>query len=1257
MTNSITVLSMNVRGLSSNSKKRADVFHWAKGKDTSIVCFQETHTTKEVEKMWEDEWGYKCFFSHHNSRSAGVSIMFKPGFDFKVHDSICDENGRYIILDLSLFEHRLTFVSLYGLNTDEPQFFDEMFNQLSNFSNSSILLCGDWNVVQDYTLDTYNIVHNRNQNCRKKLEDYTESFELVDPWRVCFPDSRKYTWRQCSPIKQSRLDYFLVSEDIFSLMKTVKIIPGYKTDHSAIVFSFSPCLAKRGKGYWKFNSQLLHDMEYIDLVKKCIRETVSEYYVGGDIENFLEVNLHCNDQQFFEILKMKIRSISISYSINRSRKEKENIKTLEKDIQILENSMNTNPDETILASLNLKKLELENYREHMVDGLLLRSRANWHEYGEKCTKYFCKLEKKNYIYKTISELIDDTGKHLSIQSDILHEQAAFYKKLYSTRKLEINTETFFNHEIHLNDDQKESCEGNLTYSECGEALKVMKNGKSPGSDGFTVEFYKFFWKDIGPFLFRSLHFGYECGNLSDFQYQGVITCIPKEDKDRRYLNNWRPISLLNTDTKIASAAVANRLKPILPDIVSDTQKGFMKDRFMGENTRLLYDLMHYLESKNMTGLLLLVDFEKAFDSIEWEFLIKALKSFNFGPSICKWFEIFYSKAKSCVINNGHLSEFFNLSRGCRQGDPLSPYLFIIGVELLAIELKSNPNIRGVVIEGTEPLISQYADDTFLMLDGSEVSLRESLNCFESFYKVSGLKINRSKTKAVWIGSKRYSDHILCPDFNLHWSNSDFKVLGIQFSLELDKITDINFSKKIKEVTMILKSWQHRKLSLLGKVTVIKSLALSKLVHLLTSLPDLNQQKFNELNTLFYNFIWNGKSERIKRNTLIGDVIQGGLKMVHIQSFCSYLKIGWIKRCIENIDGSWQKILLCNLQCFGGARVFSLQKDKIREIGLQVKNPFWRDVLLSFSIAKPQMKICMREALQSDILNFIHVDDFPYYIEWKQHNVQYLYNLIDPETKLFFTFEAIKNRQITNNFLRYYSLISKVPRWVKDCIKENSENFCFNSFIPEDNFLDSIKHHKKLKFIYRNLINEIFVLPSVKFLKWEDKIGSDIPDWSCYFKILWRCCKSTYLKNFQYKLLHRIIPTNKFLFLINLKETKYCTFCKTEEETIEHLFYDCNKTYTFWQQFSNCVRLFFVDFELNKKNILLGSQEYSLFLNLLVVIAKKYIYSCKLSEKVPNIKELEMKIKYYYSLEKYVAIKNNKSIAFDKYWSPLQQIFP
>lgn len=136
MSSCIQIFSMNVRGLQS-VKKRADVFNWAKSKNPSILCFQETHSTEADEKKWEDEIGFKCYFSHGDSKSAGVCVMFKPGLLYEVHDSIIDKNGRYVILDVTIFEHRLTLVSLYGYNLDRPELFAEILFNVLKFKNTS----------------------------------------------------------------------------------------------------------------------------------------------------------------------------------------------------------------------------------------------------------------------------------------------------------------------------------------------------------------------------------------------------------------------------------------------------------------------------------------------------------------------------------------------------------------------------------------------------------------------------------------------------------------------------------------------------------------------------------------------------------------------------------------------------------------------------------------------------------------------------------------------------------------------------------------------------------------------------------------------------------------------------------------------------------------------------------------------------------------------------------------------------------------
>ena len=196
----------------------------------------------------------------------------------------------------------------------------------------------------------------------------------------------------------------------------------------------------------------------------------------------------------------------------------------------------------------------------------------------------------------------------------------------------------------------------------------MANCKSPGSDGYPPGFYKFFWNNIGEYLLKSLNESLQVGELSQTQKQGIITLLRKGDKPREFIKNWRPISLINVDCKLLSGVLAHRLKKVLPKIIGNEQKGFLKRRYFGKNIRPVYDLMEYLETKNQEGMLLLLDFEKAFDSIEWDYLNNVLKSYGFGPQFIQWFNVLYKNA--CR----NFSKFFKLGSSCKQGDPLSPYL-------------------------------------------------------------------------------------------------------------------------------------------------------------------------------------------------------------------------------------------------------------------------------------------------------------------------------------------------------------------------------------------------------------------------------------------------------------------------------------------------------------------------------------------------------------------------------------------------------
>ena len=202
----------------------------------------------------------------------------------------------------------------------------------------------------------------------------------------------------------------------------------------------------------------------------------------------------------------------------------------------------------------------------------------------------------------------------------------------------------------LSDVERESCEDLLTKIECWDALQRMKNDKSPGSDGLTKEFYVCFFNEVSNTLITALNHSFTTGMLSTSQRQAVITLIEKKGKDKRFMKNWRPLSLINVDTKIASKAIAARMENVLTSIVHCNQTAYVKDRYIGESNRLITDLLACTEENSIGGILFSADFEKAFDSVEHSFIFATLNSFGFGAQFIQWIRTIFNSTESCVIN-------------------------------------------------------------------------------------------------------------------------------------------------------------------------------------------------------------------------------------------------------------------------------------------------------------------------------------------------------------------------------------------------------------------------------------------------------------------------------------------------------------------------------------------------------------------------------------------------------------------------------
>ena len=186
---------------------------------------------------------------------------------------------------------------------------------------------------------------------------------------------------------------------------------------------------------------------------------------------------------------------------------------------------------------------------------------------------------------------------------------------------------------------------------------------------------------------------------------------------------------------------------------------------------------------------------------------------------------------------------------------MSPYIFLLCAEILSRQFKANKDIKGIEIAGTEYLLSQFADDTTILLDGSEKSLNEALKILNKFAIASGLKLNSTKTRAVWIGCEKLSGETFNHRLKLDWNQTDFTILGIKFSCNLNTMVDINYTIKLKEIEKEIKQWAKRILTPLGRLTVLKTLLISKLNHLIISLPNPSTDKISKLNKMFFEFIW------------------------------------------------------------------------------------------------------------------------------------------------------------------------------------------------------------------------------------------------------------------------------------------------------------------------------------------------------------------------------------------------------------------
>ena len=275
-----------------------------------------------------------------------------------------------------------------------------------------------------------------------------------------------------------------------------------------------------------------------------------------------------------------------------------------------------------------------------------------------------------------------------------------------------------------------------------------------------------------------------------------------------------------------------------------------------------------------------MDIEKAFDSLDHDFLVNVLNKFTFGSNFISWIKLLLNSQQSCVINGGNTTPYFNLEKGARQGDPVSADLFTLALEVLFVFIKSNENIKGVEIFKYVFRYTAYAGDSTLFLYDI-LLVKELVNSFNQFYHFSGLKANIGKCEMAGIGFLKGITEAVSGLKSVDLSNDTIrKILGIHFSYNKKVQMQTSFITMIKKTQQVLRLWNSRTLTLEGRIMIFKTLAISKIVYLalITNVPKVIVK---ELQKIQNKILWQNSRPKIKHKTLSNTFETSGLKNVNI----------------------------------------------------------------------------------------------------------------------------------------------------------------------------------------------------------------------------------------------------------------------------------------------------------------------------------------------------------------------------------------
>ncbi|PWA73265.1 RNA-directed DNA polymerase, eukaryota [Artemisia annua] len=838
-------------------------------------------------------WGNLTFnYIHSNSvgNSGGILCVWDLNSFTKVSHTLSDYfviiRGKWLKNDTDIM-----FVAVYGPHDPrDKRMVWEYLTHVINQWNGNVVVMGDFNEVR-FKSDRFGSIFNV-----QGADDFNSFIEDAGLEEVPLGGSA-FTWCHKSATKMSKLDRFFISNSLLNSCPHVSAITldRFLSDHRPIL------LCETNFDYGPIPFRFFHHWIKLDGFSTFVSDVWNSAPVNKD-------NGMRNLAGKLKFLKGKLREWIKSSRV----KGKSDSSNLKEELRVLDETIDKGDRSDGLIQRRMEIMNDIQYLDqlHAME-LAQKSKIKWAIEGDENTRFFHGVLNKKRNQMAIRGVLVD-GKWIDQPSDVKMEFFNHFRDRFSKPvENRITLELAFPKQISR--DQQNELERMVTKEELKMAVWDCGTDKSPGPDGFSFGFFRHFWSILEKDVFEAVSHFFVHGDIPPGCNPSFITLIPKVPA-ANMVKDFRPISLIGCLYKIIAKILANRLVGVLEDIVHEVQSAFIANRQILDGPFIINEVHQWCKSKKKQSMLFKVDFEKAYDSVRWDFLDDVLNKFGFGNKWRNWIHCCLKSSRGSILVNGSPTEEFQFYKGLKQGDPLSPFLFILIMESLHISFQrvvESNMFKGIKLSDSLCISHMfYADDAVFVGNWSDENINTLTHVLDVFYRASGLKINMCKSKILGINVDVHKVNQAANKLGCLILSCPFSYLGSKVGVSMSRIED--WREVIDKVKCRLSKWKMKCLSIGGRLTLLKSV--------LGAMPIFNMSIFKVpakvlkmLESIRGRF-FNGhesdsrKAYWIKWDKVLANKDKGGLGVSSFFALNRGLMFKWVWRFLNNESSLWKKVI-------------------------------------------------------------------------------------------------------------------------------------------------------------------------------------------------------------------------------------------------------------------------------------------------------------------------------------------------------------